>query len=429
MKPGVAITQIKRDPEQVREVNQNNVKHLEEKFEVAKKESKEAPAVTAQSIQQVNQVASTNEKEVNFIQDRASYLRRVIIANRNDSHKFLKELEDLRKQGNKHKDQHQVDLEQQKSEQQEMENDLQIKIAAALHQLKGLRFLQDIRLQLQEQTIAVKQLIEEEKQLNSDDMTSIMHQILDQRDFYENDLKVRLEAAKKFAKDFADLHMELVTTKIMKETSKNRKQLNEEATKTIELLRENDVLRKKHHALEQQFKISQASVQNLHSDYSTLSLSLTEYDEKLFTTLNENKNRIKQFRDEKDDAIGDLKLRKEEALQKREQLNQELLIVKRELQKVESSRSESDQKEYEILDKMSQTATFVLTAIDKSIDAESIQKADEALLNCDTIPSQTKSSNRSSPKTSPRNSKITKGKHDISQKSDLSKLMLRIKSI
>ena len=160
------VTQIKRDAEQACVVNESNVKHMQEKFEVALKESKEAPETISQSIKQIHQVASSNVKTIEFIQDRASYLRHVIIANRNDSMLFVKELENIRKKGLEHKDIYQKDIQQQKSDQQEKENELNIKISAAIHQLKGLRFLQELRIQLEQQTLAVKKLIEEEKVLN-----------------------------------------------------------------------------------------------------------------------------------------------------------------------------------------------------------------------------------------------------------------------
>lgn len=417
-----AITQIKRDPEQACELNQLNVKHLEQKFEIAVKESKEAPTSISQSLRRVREVASQNEKEINSIQDRISYLRRVILSNRNDSNIFLKELEKLHQTSIEKKEQYQKNLQQQKSDQQEMENDLNTQISSAIHQLKALRFLQELRHQLGYQTRAVKKLIEEEKQLNSDDMTLIRNQIIDQREFYEKDLKTRLAQANQFARDFSDLHMELATTKIMTETVQNRKQLKEESAKTIEMLRENDILRKKHHLIDQQFKINQASLQNLHTDYSNLKLSILEYEEKMNKTLNDNKERIRKLKDEKDDEIGELKLRKEEALQRKEELKLELLSVQRELQKAEKSRSESSQKEYEVLDKMSQTATFILTAIDKSMEEDSFQKDDTSDFETDQISSQ----NNSSLKASLRN---LKQKDVGSQKSELSRLMLRLQNI
>ncbi|KAK8852506.1 hypothetical protein M9Y10_017491 [Tritrichomonas musculus] len=415
------ITAIKRDAEQASVLYQSNLKHIEEKFEVAKKDAKEAPDKIHQSLQQVNQVASSNDKEINFLKGRAVYLRRVIITNRNDSKLFVRELENIRQEKLKHKDIYKKDLQQQKSEQQEMENDLNTRISASIHQLKGLRFLQDIREQLEVQTISVNKLIDEEKQLNSDDMTSIRHQILDQREYYENDLKTRLAAARRFAKEFSDLHVDLVITKIRNETAENRKKLNEVSAKQIELLRENDALRKKFNVLNSKHTILQATVQSLQSDFNTLNTSIVDYEKNFFDAIDGNKNRLRQFLDERDDTIGELKLRKEEALLRRKELDQELLIVKRELEKLETMRPDSSQQEYEILDDLSQSATFILTAIDKSIDEQMIQEAGQ-------ISPQKKSTNLRN-KSSPRNLKYTKPKRGTVQKSDLSKLMLKLQFI
>ena len=397
-------------------------------FENAIEDSKEAPKLTAQSIQQVQEVATNNEKEIQYIQDMASYLRRVVLTNQNDSNIFLEQPEKLQQADVERKEQHQKNLEKQKSEQQEMENELKTQISSALHQLKSLKFLQELRLQLEQQTRAVKQLIEEEKQLYSDDITKLRHQILDQREFYENDLKVQLEAANRFAKDFSDLHMELAATKIMTETIQNRKQLQEESAKAMQLIQENQALRKSHHYYDQEFRINQSSLEKLHSDYSTLKISIMEYEEKLNTTLMEHKDQLRELKDKKDDIIGELKLRKDEAIQRKEQLKHELLTIQRDLQKVENCRSESNQKEYEVLDSMSQAATFILTAIDKRFDEQTFQSAEDLDTNTDQISLQN-NYNKSSLKTNPRNLKTTKNNQDNSQKSDLSRLMLRLQTI
>lgn len=422
-----AITQIKRDPEQAYEVNQSNLKHLEEKFEVALKDSKEVPAAFSQSNKIINEIALSNEKSIESMQDRASYLRRVILANQNDSDIFSQKLLHIQEEEIERKNQYEKDLEQQKSEQQEMENEMNTKIQAAIHQLKSLKSLQELRRQLEQQTRAVKKLIEEEKQLNSNDMTSMKHQINDQRKFYEDDLNTRLEAANRFAKDFSDLHMELATAKIMNETIQNRKQLQEESVRLVQFIKENATLRKKHFLADQEFKISQKSLENIHSDYSTLRLSVVEYEEKMNDTLNEHKNNIRQLRDEKDDTIGELKLRKEEALQNRNQLNQELLSIKKNLQRVETLRSESSQKEYEVLDKMSQSATFILTAIDRAINSETIQETGNLNYEADQISIQN-NDEAISHKSAPRRLNLIKNQEN-SQKSELTRLMLRLQSI
>lgn len=403
------IDKIKGDAEQTFKMNEFNVKRLEEKLEDYTQHSKEAPAIISQSIQTINEAAKSNDQVIENMNDRIAYYHRVLKASQDDQEIFMNKLTEIHEIGISKKAKYQEDLEQQKAEQQEMENDLKTQIQSVLHQLKGLRGFQELRHQLDQQNRAVRNLIIQEKQKASQDITEIKHQITDQREFYENDLTVRLEQANRFAREFSDLHMDLVTTKIMNETKQNRKDLQLEEARTIELLRDNDRIRKQLHVVEQQHKINQGSVDSIHKEYSTLKLAHAETEKKYFESQVSRRDRIHQVTDEFEDKIDELKHRKEEALQRRSLLEKELNSYKKELQKAENSRSEAFHKECDVLEKMNQTATFILTAIDKVIGEE----------NQTNEPS-------SVTKTKPREINETELKL---QKNELSRLMQRLHSI
>ena len=186
---------------------------------------------------------------IQFDRGRADFHIHAIVANRNDQILFRNRLVEIHDQLMKQNEEYKEDVQKLRFQQQEMENKLKLQIETVIHQLKSLIPFQERRRILIEQKRALESLIFKEKQIHQEELTDIHHKLLDQREYYENDLKTRLAAARRFAKEFSDLHVDLVITKIRNETAENRKKLNEVSAKQIELLRENESLNQKVNSL------------------------------------------------------------------------------------------------------------------------------------------------------------------------------------
>lgn len=220
-----AITQIKYDTQQSSIANQSKVTVLEKLLEEKKKQQMNSGEVFEQNkteiIKATNECKSLEQNE----QDRAYYHKFVIVLNRNGQLKFRKDLVNIRKQTIKAQANFEIDYQQLCTAQKDMENKLRSQIESLSHQLKSLREFKERKSILIEQKKTLEKLIFEEKKASHMEINAIHKKLLDQRDFYDQDLRDRLENAKNYATKFADLHIDVLTQKIQAESLSKRKEL------------------------------------------------------------------------------------------------------------------------------------------------------------------------------------------------------------
>ena len=373
------VMNIKGDLEQTCKRNESNVKHLEMKFDEYTKQNQQSNSIIKHSIEEINHANEINDEKLKTLKDRIGYLQRVIKANNDDQRIFKDKLVEIAKMGEEKKEEHQRNLEKQKANQIEMENELQMEIQDILSQLKNFRGFQEQRHQLDQQIRTLRNLIDTTKKNNHQEITEIRHKILDQRTFYEEDLKTRLVEARQFAKDFSDLHMDLVTQKIAEENIENRNALKQDMLQSIENLRKNDELRKKWIVVERDFKINQENVGKIAKDYAALKVQCKEYEEKLETITQENRQRLMQLKDETEFSLNDHQQDLLELKKRNEELKKEAALAARQLKRAEAKRFEAFKKEVQFLDQMNQSASFLLTSISKAMPLDENTDNDDQL--------------------------------------------------
>jgi hypothetical protein len=165
-----------------------------------------------------------------------------------------------------------------RAEQDEIEGSLRSQIQMSLVQLKGLRECQEYRSQIEIQRRQITAMIASDKKEHANEMSQIHHQLVDQREFYEEQLASKLGAAEEFAGDFAELHIDNLTGKIQKETWTFETQFRNENAELYQALKDNENLRATLTKLRQQGKIRSGCVDKVDKEADKLEKELEDLE-------------------------------------------------------------------------------------------------------------------------------------------------------
>lgn len=376
-------TQVVGDVNQKIDKEENHIQCLEKEFTESKEKE---PEVEEKYISIKNAYEETNKEIADTeqtLRDRIGFLNRAVRAAENDQVRLHQDMADIKKEEEVQKQKYEAEAERINYEANDINTALKSKIQVALHQLRGLREFQERKHQLDQQMKAVKQLIEEERKQHYIELTDIHHQLIDQRQYYDHDLSVKLAAANEFARNFADLHVDLATSKIMKETHENRTALSKENTRSMDVLKKNEDLRKQIKTLEQRKIIFEGKDKKVSAESTELRANCEKLETDFIKIIDSNKEKIDQLREEMDERISELTDRLKIDREENERLKRQCAIETKNLQLAEESRFENFRKECDLLDSMNSAATFVLTSLeDKYKDQtenEEIAKSKSAL--------------------------------------------------
>ena len=210
-------------------------------------------------------------------------------------------------------------------------------------------------------------MIEEGKRQNANELTEIHRKLIEQREFYEQDLRNKLAEANRFASDFADLHIDMATKRIADDTTSRREELKTQEMSEYKLLTENEQLRKKLINLQRDHEIYVKSVKAAESKAGKMKQQVEEIESQLTTGAQDPDDRLRSCRDENEFRIKELTERVAKMRNVNVELKQQAAIAAREFAQAQERKYDNMRKEYELVAAMSDAAVFVLTALDKKI--------------------------------------------------------------
>lgn len=370
MSKGKAITQIKGDPEQTARVAELNANRLDKELEAEKERKPTSDRIFRDSIVSINQAKKQVNDQLETRKDRADFLRRAIRAAETDQANLKKRMEEIRTQEAEEKQQHNADMEQLRIKFSDIETALKSKVQGALQQLKGLREFQEHKHQLDQQKRQVTKLISDGKKQNAQELTDIHRKLVEQREFYENQLREQLAVARQFATDFADLHLDLATQKIADETKTLRDKMKEEDMTELEIITKNEKLRSQLKRVQQEYDIHVQSTSTVETRAARLKKEHDAMEARVTTDGQNYDDIIRAFRDESDFKVKELSKRAEELRNLNVDLKQKTAVAARELALAEERRYEKMKKEYELVNALNNAAVFVLTSLDKKVTSD-----------------------------------------------------------
>lgn len=375
------VTQIKGDPEQTIKQTEIDNSCLERELNDATSKRDGARALIASSIASINQARATNADILQTRSDRISFLRRAISAAETDQQRFQAELRDIESRAEQEKQCQNAKLEKLRLDFNEVESELKARVHGALQQLKNLREFQEHRHILDQQKRQLTQMIADEKKKYSDELSDIHRRLVEQREFYEQDLREKLAAANQFVDDYADLHMDLVTQKIAAETKSRRDEMRDGNASDFKLLTDNESLRKQATELQRSHQIRAQSVKVVEGRATKMKAQADEIEARMNSQGQDARDRLRGFREETEFRITELTQRVKDLRDMNVELKQKTAIAAKDLAAAEESRFEHMKKEYELVTAMNDAAVFVLTSLDKVADKEDeeIKKKKSAL--------------------------------------------------
>ena len=363
------VNQIKRDAGQSLQVNQVKVNKLESVSEATKKQLIDSADTYKKMKEDLSKAIKKGENEVNFYKGRCHYLMRVILSNRNDQKMFCDKMIEIQELQGKKKAEFDEQYEELRFQQQEMENEYKMKIHNVEHQVRGLREFLERRFILKDQIKSIRALIDKETKVQFDEVTNIHHLLLDQRDYYENDLRDKLMTAREFAKKYSDLHVDLVTKQIHGETYENRKAYNEINSTFITQLRDTDKFNDQISILRKKNRLLNLSVESFTQQALELKNSKKEVEQEMNDRTKSIQNKLEDYRDELHEKLAELSTYHPNVREKNEQLKIEKAEALAKMREAESLRSCIQFNNDEILHAYRGSANYVLEALDKKYGA------------------------------------------------------------
>lgn len=361
------IMQIKGDNKQNLKTKEFGVKQLEKVYDEAKQQIPQIPEIYQKIKESMSKAYDQADQKIQFDRGRADFHIHAIVANRTDQVLLCKRLTEIHDELKKQNDVYKEEIQKLQFQQQEMENNLKSQIESVAHQLKSLQPFKDRRKMLIEQKKALEHLIYKEKQIHQDELTDIHHKLLDQREYYEKELRARLEAAEKFAQKYSDLHIDLLTKKISDSTSTKRKDLNSLDIKLLNEFRDADNLIKTKNYYIRQNQIIRKSIENSTAQIIQIKQEKKDVELYMLQAISNHEEEISKTKDilkEKEDYFVNFKIFK--LHQENERLKKEASESFELMKKTENCRLINDNKSFEIdlLLKMKNVAVLIIKALD-----------------------------------------------------------------
>ena len=375
------VTQIKGDPEQTIKQTELDNTCLERELNDANAKRDGARNLIRDTIASINHARATNADVIQTRNDRIAFFRRAIAAAETDQKNLQQQLREIEARGEDERLKQNAKMEQLRLDFSEVESDLRAQVQGRLQQLKNLREFQEQRHILDQQKRQLTQMIAQERQQYSDELTEIHRKLVEQREFYERDLREKLATANKFVDDYADLHMDLVTQKIADETKTKRDEMKDGNASDFKLLTDNEKLRKKATDLERNHEIHKRSVKVVETRAIKIKAQMDEVEARMNAQGQDAGESLRNFRDEAEFRITELTQRLRDMRDMNVELKQKTALAAKNLAAVQESRFEHMKKEYELVTAMNDAAVFVLTSLDKVADTEDeeIKKKKSAL--------------------------------------------------
>lgn len=360
------IMQIKGDIKQNLKAKESRIKQLEKIYDNAKEQIPLLPEAYQKSKESINTAYNRANEILQFDQGRADFHVHAVVANRNDQLLFHKYLADIHDELSIRNEKYKEEIQRLQFEKQEMVNKLKSEIESLASQLKSLSPFQERRKILIEQKKDLENLISKEKQIHQDELTKIHHELLDQREYYENDLRTRLETANSFAKRFADLHIDLLTKKIHDTTLSKRKELNSLETKLLNELYNIDNLMKTKNFYTRRNKILHKNIEDTTAQIIKLKQEKKDTEIKMLQTMSDHEKEISEIKDfiqNKESDIINLKLAKLREINFR--FKYEASVAFELMKKAEESRSPNKKSfESDLLQIMKKTSEYIIKALE-----------------------------------------------------------------
>jgi hypothetical protein len=358
------VVAIRGDPDQTATKEQINVDHLDSVLESIHSAKPDSDLLAENTVTILNQATLDCNTEVGTHRDRLLFHQRALATALSDQERLKRWAADIEIRAGNEKAKYNEELEGLRFAWSEVQNGVRSKIQIALQQLKSLREFQDHKHRIDQQKRQVSLLIKNERAQNSDDLTEIHHQLLDQRMFYENDFSERMATAQRFVADFSDLHMDLLAQRIADETMKCRGELDRDNEEALKNLNENSELRRKWERLEQQHQIHQMRTDRSQREH-TKAKEQTEILERALTEqLARSERVLTEVRETNENRVAELRRRLRAARDRNVELKQEAAVAARNLAAVEEAKYEHFRREYELMQSMNDAAVFLLTALD-----------------------------------------------------------------
>ncbi|OHT06382.1 hypothetical protein TRFO_05579 [Tritrichomonas foetus] len=359
------VTAIKGDAEQTAQGSKIKVDKLEGKCAEYKEQIKHTPEIYEQMHKELSQAIEKNENSYQFIKGRLHYLQHAVLANRNDQNIFKSKLVDIHNKGMKEKADFDQQIAELRFQQQEMENGYQTKIKAVMYQLQGLREFQFRRHILEDQIKDLKRLISQESKAHHEEITEIHHLLLNQREYYENDLRTRLTDAQNYARTYADLHIDLLTQKIYDETYEHRSNLNSLNKKDIDNLYGMDDLKEKLNVIRKQNKILRLNVEKSTLELLDLKRTKKELVQEMNDKLEMHKNMLEDYKEELSDKIAELSVHVPIIRDKNQLLKQEHAELLKTVQQLEESRLDIGKDDADLLNKVNENSELLFNKLEE----------------------------------------------------------------
>lgn len=362
-----AITQIKGNEKQNLIKKQFGVKQLEKIYDQSKEQIPHIPKVYQKIKESMIEFSDQRDRAIQFDRGRADFHIHAIVTNRNDQILFHQHLIDIHDELMKRNEEYKEEIQRLQFKQQEMVNSLKLQIESVAHQLKGLKPFQERRKIIIEQKKALEGLIFKEKQIHQDELTDIHHILLDQREYYENDLRTRLEIARKFAEEYSDLHIDALTKKIADSTSSERRNLYSLETKLLDELYNIDSLVKASNYYTRQNQVLRKNIENTTVKIINYKQEKKDIEIQMLETISLHQRELSQIKDclkEKESDIINIKISK--LREENERLKREAAVSYELMKKAENSRIIGLEKSFEIdlLKTIKDSAEYVINALE-----------------------------------------------------------------
>lgn len=304
------------------------------------------------------------EKKTDSQKDRADYLTHAIFAAEKEKERLNTKLRQLEHECENQKEKYEQQVEAMQYQAHEVETQLKSKIQVTLHHLRGLKEFQEHKHQMDEQMKTVSHLLAKEKKDRAHEQSLIHKKLQAQREYYERQLTDDLAQADAFANEFEDLHLDLVTTKILHETEAKREALKSENALTLDVLKKNDQLRHQVQSLEQQKKLLSDSEKTLTSQAIDLKAKLEDVKSKVDESILQSKQKLEDIRSKMNVKINELTNRYSDVVAQNEDLKKQIALAQKTLDDAECMKNERQRKQRELLSVMNEAAIFVLTSLE-----------------------------------------------------------------